>query len=100
MIIFQNAADKLNRFNNNPHDRPRESYHSVLSARGAGRISLVAENGTVSTQNIRLIDWALRSYFMMNRGRKMGSEDDFIMRLENKLRDEPLEWRIHFFVKF
>ncbi len=89
MIIFQNAVDKLNRFNNNPKDRPRESYHSVLTAR-AGHISLVNENGNVSVQHIRLVDWALRSYFMMNRGRKMGSEDDFIMRLENKLSVEPI----------
>jgi len=86
MIILENAAEKIRRFNNYPKDRPRESYHQVLTAR-AGRRSLVREDGNISNEHLHLTDWALRSYFMMNRGNRMGDEEEFVNKLGNNLRD-------------
>jgi len=90
MIILENAAEKISEFNNYPKDRPRESYHNVLTAR-AGRVSFVNENGNITVQHLHLIDWALRSYFMMNRGNRMGSEEEFVKRLENNLHDNEIK---------
>jgi hypothetical protein len=83
MIILLNAAGKIEEFNNYP-DRPRESYHSVLTAR-QGERSFIQENGDIRDEHLYLIDWALRSYFMMNRGNRMGKTEDFMNRLRNKL---------------
>jgi hypothetical protein len=83
MNIFENAAMKITDFNTYP-DRPRESYHCVLNARG-GRKSLVDMYGNVIDEHLRLIDWALRSYFIMNRGNRMGESIDFMQKLSNKL---------------
>jgi hypothetical protein len=84
MKIFENAAEKIREFNNYPKDRPRESYHQVLTAR-AGRGSFVHENGNISERNLYLIDLALRSYFMMNRGNRMGGTEEFVNKLGNNL---------------
>lgn len=83
MKIFENVAQKIRDFNNYP-DRPRESYHRVLNARD-GRKSFVGENGNVSPHYLHMIDWALRSYFMMNRGNRMGSKEQFTNKLTNKV---------------
>ncbi|MEI9476122.1 MAG: hypothetical protein WCO26_06070 [Deltaproteobacteria bacterium] len=85
MIILENAAGKITEFNNYP-DRPRESYHQVLTAR-AGTRSFVQENGNITDSHLYLIDWALRSYFMMNRGNRMGAQEEFISKLANNLRN-------------
>jgi hypothetical protein len=85
MIILENAADKITGFNSYP-DRPRESYHQVLTAR-AGRRSFVHENGNIIDSHLYLIDWALRSYFMMNRRKRMGGKEEFVYKLRNSLRD-------------
>ena len=87
MNIIENAAEKIREFNSNPKDRPRESYHSVLAAR-AGRGSFVHENGSVGDKYLDMIDWALRSYFMMNRGNRMGDKEEFVNKLINKLRSD------------
>ncbi len=93
MRILNNAAKKIQAFNSNPKDRPRESYHRVLLAR-AGRKSFVGEDGSVSDeQHLRMIDWALRSYFMMNRGKNhgsMGSKEEFVSKLVNKLGSDEI----------
>lgn len=87
MKIFKNAAQKIRDFNNYP-DRPRESYHRVLNAR-EGRKSFVGENGNVNLHYINMIDLALRlrSYFMMNRGNRMGAQEQFTRKLANILRE-------------
>ncbi len=84
MEVLNNAAEKIKAFNSNPKDRPRESYHCVLRAR-AGKKSVVDEDGSVSGEYLRMIDWALRSYFMMNRRNRMGSEEEFVNKLMQKL---------------
>ncbi len=88
MIIFENAAKKIRDFNNYP-DRPHESYHRVLTARQRER-SFVQQNGNVSDENLYLIDQALRSYFMMNRGNRMGTTDEFVSKLANILRNNEI----------
>ncbi len=90
MYILKDAAEKISRFNSNLKDRPRGSYHRVLDAR-AGRESFVDEDGSVSGEYLEMIDWALRSYFMMNRGNKMGSEADFVGKLKNKLASDEIK---------
>lgn len=85
MIILENAAGKIKEFNNYP-DRPRESYHRVLTAREVRR-SFVNENGNIMDNHLYLIDRALRSYFMMNRGNRMGRTEEFINKLGNSLRE-------------
>lgn len=87
MIILENAAEKIREFNNNPDDRPRGSYHQVLTAR-EGRRSFVDENGNITDRHLYMIDWALRSYFMMNRGNRMGAEEQFVNRLGNNLQGD------------
>ena len=86
MKILENAAEEIREFNDYPKDRPRESYHRVLTAR-AGRGSFVNENGDIIDRHLYLIDWALRSYFMMNRGNRMGGTEEFVNKLGNNLRD-------------
>lgn len=83
MIILENAEQKIREFNDYP-DRPRESYHRVLNAK-EGRKSFVGENGNVNPYYIHMIDWALRSYFMMNRGNRMGSKEQFTNKLIDKV---------------
>lgn len=85
MKILENAAEKIREFNNSK-DRPRESYHQVFTAR-TGRRSFVDENGNISDRHICLIDRALRSYFIMNKGNKMGGKEEFVNKLGNNLRD-------------
>ncbi|MEW6003564.1 MAG: hypothetical protein AB1638_13085 [Nitrospirota bacterium] len=88
MIIFENAEQKIRAFNSYP-DRPRESYHRVLTARQRER-SFVQQNGNVSDENLYLIDRALRSYFMMNRGNRMGTTEGFVSKLGNILRNNEI----------
>jgi hypothetical protein len=85
MIILENAAGKIKEFNNYP-DWSHESYHKVLTAREVRR-SFVNENGNIMDNHLYLIDRALRSYFMMNRGNRMGRTEEFINKLGNSLRD-------------
>lgn len=85
LIILNNAAQKINDFNEYPNDQPRESYHRVLTVRQP-RMSFVDKDGSVSDEYLQLIDWALRSYFRMNRGNRMGESDEFLNKLGNKLR--------------
>jgi len=87
MEVLSHAAEKIEEFNSYA-DRPRESYHQVLTAR-AGQ-TLVLENGNISDAHLYLIDWALRSYFMMNRGNRMGNTEEFVNRLRNKLMDNEI----------
>jgi hypothetical protein len=89
MKILANAAQKIKKFNSNP-DRPRKSYHQVLTAR-AGRESFINTNGSVGAKYIGVIDWALRSYFMMNRDNNMGSTEQFVSKLNNKLANNKTE---------
>jgi hypothetical protein len=90
MKILDNAAKKIKEFNSNPKDRPRKSYHCVLDAR-AGKRSFVDKNGSVSHKYLEMIDWALRSYFAMDRGNSyrggtsMGNRKQFVNKLGNKL---------------
>lgn len=86
MIILENAEEKIREFNDYPKDRPRESYHRVLTAR-QGERSFVHENGNISDEHLYLIDLALRSYFMMNRGNKMGGTEEFVNKLGRSLRN-------------
>ena len=85
MIILENAAGKIKEFNNYP-DWSHESYHRVLTAREVRR-SFVNENGNIMDNHLYLIDRALRSYFMMNRGNRMGRTEEFVNKLGNSLRD-------------
>lgn len=84
LIILNNAAQKIRDFNENPKDKPRESYHNVLIAR-KGRMSFVDKGGSISNEYLKLIDCTLRSYFMMNRGNRMGECDEFLNKLVKKL---------------
>lgn len=85
MKIFNNVTQKIRDFNNYP-DRPRESYHRVFTETQRER-SFVQQNGNVSDENLYLIDRALRSYFMMNRGNRMGTTEGFVSKLANILRN-------------
>ena len=89
IIILSNAAEKIRAFNENPNDRPRESFHQVLTAR-KGSMSFVDHEGNVGKNHVKLIDWALRSYFIMNKGNKMGTKEEFIERLGTKLQKEEI----------
>jgi hypothetical protein len=80
MRILDGAGKKIHIFNRNYTDHSRQDYHSVLLAR-RGDISLVDINGLVNSQNLLLIDRALRGYFMMNRGNRMGMQRQFMLRL-------------------
>jgi hypothetical protein len=83
MKILKDAAQKIKAFNDLPNDDPRD-YHLVLLARG-GEKSLVDRHGNVSDKLLAIIDKALRGYFMMNRGNRMGSKEEFVNKLRNKL---------------
>ena len=85
MKILANAAEKIKKFNNSP-DAPRESYHRVLKTR-AGANSVIDHHGSVSNEHLIMVDKALRSYFGMNRGKRMGSTGQFVSNLSNKLAD-------------
>lgn len=89
MIILRNAAEKIIAFNENPKDRPRESYHQVLTAR-EGNMSFVTPDGNVNKNNLEKIDLALRSYFSMNRGGRMGETEEFLDRLIVNLQKEQI----------
>jgi hypothetical protein len=92
MGILENAAVKINAFNNYNGGRDLHraaSYHDVLNAR-AGRGSFVQETGIVEDQYLVLIDRALRSYFSMNRGNRMGSTEEFVAKLNNKLQSDKI----------
>ena len=47
--------------------------------------SVVGRGGNASNKILVMIDKALRGYFMMSRGNRMGSEEEFVNRLRNKL---------------
>ena len=85
LIVLENAKEKIEEFNNYLKDRSCESYHSILAAR-QGERSFISENGDIRDEHLYLIDWALRSYFMMNRGNKMGTTKEFVSRLEVSFR--------------
>lgn len=90
MIILRNADEKIRVFNNEyPEDLPRESYHNVLTAR-EGSMSFVSPDGNVNMNNLERIDWALRSYFRMNKGGRMGDTEEFLNRLRIKLQSEQI----------
>jgi len=40
--------------------------------------SVVGRGGNASNKILVMIDKALRGYFMMNRGNRMGSEEEFV----------------------
>jgi len=83
MRILTDAAQKIRAFNDLSNDDPRD-YHLVLLAR-EGEKSLVDSHGNVSDKLLAMIDKALRGYFMMNRGSRMGSKEEFVNKLRNKL---------------
>ena len=87
MHILSDADAKIQRFNADPRDRPRAPrYHSLLTAKLASGPPVL-----IHDKYHRMIDQALRSYFSMNRGGRMGSETDFVGRLKDKLRDRRAE---------
>ena len=83
MKILAHAAEKIEKFNNSP-DAPRESYHRILKTR-VGANSVIDHHGSVYNEHLIMVDKALRSYFGMNRGNKMGSTEQFVSKLRNKL---------------
>lgn len=91
MIILRNAKEKIRIFNDEyrNNDLPRESYHDVITAR-EGNMSFVGHDANVNNNNIIQIDWALRSYFRMNKGGKMGNTEEFVDRLRTKLQSEQI----------
>jgi hypothetical protein len=84
MRILDSTSKKIHTFNSTEKGNSRQDYHSVLLAR-RGNISLVGMNGLVNSQHLLLIDRALRGYFMMNRGNRMGTQKRFVVRLEGIL---------------
>jgi hypothetical protein len=80
MRILDNASKKINAFNQNPADNEPKDYHSVLLAR-KDSITVVGVNGQIASPHLEMIDRALRGYFMMNRGNRMGRREQFVPRL-------------------
>ncbi|MFC1995206.1 hypothetical protein ACFLVK_02220, partial [Chloroflexota bacterium] len=79
-IILNDAGQKISAFNSNAKDNDPGDYHSVLLAIRESS-SIVGMNGRVADEHLDMIDKALRGYFMMNRGNRMGSKAVFVPRL-------------------
>ncbi len=76
MRILKDAAKKIRAFNSLPYDNTRD-YRLVLLAREEEE-SLVGRGGNASNKILVMIGKALSGYFMMNRGNRMGSEEEFV----------------------
>lgn len=83
MNILKNADQKIRKFNSGISPNV-VFYHDVLSARGENK-SLVRESGRVGDKFLGMIEEALRGYFGMDRGGRMGDKEEFLKRLKDKL---------------
>jgi len=88
MYILKNAEQKIAKFNSGISSKVK-FYHDVLNAREENK-SLVDESGNIGENSLSMIEKALRHYFKMARGGRMGSEEEFIKKLESKLESDKI----------
>ncbi len=89
MYILNHAAEKIAKFNSGISSTVT-FYHDVLNARGENK-SLVDESGNVGDTFLGMIEEAVRYYFKMDRGGRMGDKEEFIKRLKRKVASDKMK---------